>query len=219
MGFKRPQMLDTIIDRLRARVAYAAVYGVVLALELRGLALASAGQSDLTLPLPLKIAICAVFSWMCWEILWKVYQDGFRKAESALEGIVFSLLVAVICICFTVVQIASFVMQMYAGHGILEKPDYWEMGFYATLFLVFACGFDLGVRLFKRCPRRKLKWTDRIAALGISLLFASRFGMHFGSRHTRIVLKGVGCGALAIGMAAMSVGVLQAMLRKRAESH
>jgi hypothetical protein len=208
----------TIVGKVQARVICMLAYGVICALELRGLALVAAGQSALTLPLSMKIALFAVFLWSCWQIVWAVYKTEYQKTEYALDGIVLLIVTSIIGICFTVVQVAYLIMQMYAGHGILEKPDYPDMALYAFLALSLGGGSLMALRIKKNCPSARIGAADCIAALGFSLLFAAKLGMRFVTGNSAIMLKGVGCVAVMVGLAALAVSVLQAMRRKEPEA-
>jgi hypothetical protein len=210
-------MIETIVGRVRARVLAMAAYGVVCALELRGLVLAAEGQRVLTLPLSMKVMLCAVFLWSCGEIFWAVYKTEYKRTEYVIDGIILLLVTSIVGIFATVVQVASMIMQMYVGHEVLEKPDNWDTAFYAIPVLMVGAGFLLIPRIRKIQPRAKIRTADLIAWLGIFLLFVTRIGMHFGTTHSSIVLKGLGCGALVVGMVAMVVGVVQAKGQKELE--
>lgn len=210
-------MIETIVGKVRTRVLATAAYGVVCALELRGLVLAAEGQSTLTLPYSMRVLLCAVFIWSCGEIFWAVYKTGYKRTEYVIDGIVLLLVTSIVGICFTAVQVASMIMQMYAGHEVLEKPDNWAMAFYAFMALMLGGGFLLIPRIPKFRLKARIRTTDQIAALGLFILFLTRIGMHFGTTHSAFVLKGVGCAALAVGMVAMVVGVVRAPERKKLE--
>jgi uncharacterized membrane protein len=211
-------MIETIVGRVKTRVLAMAAYGVVFALELRGLVLAAEGQRALTLPLFMKVMLCAVFFWSCGEIFWAVYKTEYKRTEYVFDGIILLLVTSVVGICFTVVQVASLIMQMYAGHEVLEKPDNWAMAFYALTALMLGGGFLLMLWIRKIRLRANKRTADLVAWLGALLLIVTRIGMRFGTTHSAIILKGVGCGALAVGMIAMIVGVVQARHSKELEA-
>jgi hypothetical protein len=165
----------------------------------------------------MRVLLCAVFFWSCGEIFWAVYKTEYQRTEYLIDGIVLLLVTSIVGICFTVLQVASMIMQMYAGHEVLEKPDNWATAFYAFPVLVVGGGFLLIPRLYKTRLRARIRTADQVAWLGILLLFVTRIGMRFGTTHSAIVLKGVGCAALVVGMVAMVVGVVQARHRKELE--
>ena len=210
-------MISEIVGRVRARVLAMAAYGVVCALELRGLVLAAEGQRVLTLPLSMKVMLCAVFLWSCGEIFWAVYKTEYKRTEYVIDGIVLLLVTSIVGIFATVVQVASMIMQMYVGHQVLEKPDNWQTAFYAIPVLMVGAGFLLILRIRKIRLRARKRTADLVAWLGIFLLFLTRIGMHFSTTRSAFVLKGVGCGALVVGMVAMVVGVVKAKGLKELE--
>jgi hypothetical protein len=114
-----------------------------------------------------------------------------RIALTAWYGI-FCILKAKVCI------------SVHSGRGIIEHLPYWEIAFYACIALgcwsVFASN--------------NWKTSDRIAALLYGVPFATRILGNFVKENGTILLNDIGCVAVAIGLVAMIVGLVDACSRK-----
>jgi len=58
---------------------------------------------------------------------------------------------------------------------------------------------------------------DRIAALMLAILLATKIAMHFAAGHAAIALKGIGCIAISIGMIEIFLGLLNVMSPDQSE--
>jgi hypothetical protein len=171
------------------------LYGMLCAIEVRGFLLARSGQSLLDIPPYWKFAFAVICVWFCWEVFNKEYEtSGLIVAlfKAGFDGAWF-------------IGLPKMLPDM-TGHKILEPPPSWQVALYAILVVVLIMVFYKD----KLGSKTRLAMNDRIAALMLALLFATKIGMAFVSGHDAIILKGIGCIAISIGMIEMFLGLLNA---------
>lgn len=197
-------MLEAKIAGIQGRIAATVLYGMVCALEIRGLMAVLAGKSILDLPLYWEIAFAAFCLWFCWEI--------FRK-EYKKSGPVLALLAVLISSFSHLAPIGRLLRDNFVKHKVLDPPSDAMMLVYAGLVCLSVWMF------FRRNPANGIHLTtnDRYAILLLAVLVATKMGMRFASGHNAILLKEAGCAAVLIGAIVMILSVLNALSPEQSE--
>jgi len=201
---------EPLIHGFRGRIAFTVLYGIVCALEFRGLQLALAGQYVLTLPSSWKFTLWGIGLWLCWEVVRCIYKTSYQRTEYVIDGIILLIVTSLIAIVLSISQAFEMLRVFYAETKIVEKTGFLQMTYYAVFALI--CGFPFFVKT-KRIKSQLLN-SDRFALLMISFLFLSRISMNFATLHQAIVLKEMTCLAVACGLIAMIVGLFQVERRE-----
>jgi hypothetical protein len=190
-------MAERKIGGIQGRIGVTGLYAMLCALEIRGLILIHAGKNVLDLPNSWKIA----FGAFCFWWLWEVFRTKDKKSGHAI---------AIFTTIFDGFGLFGFVRSFpswMVGHKILEAPSSGETVFYAFVIAVI-----LLVAFYHKPGKAPgLGINDRIAALMLAVLFATKIGMRYLAGHDAIVLKQVGCYAIALGTILMLLGLLNAL--------
>jgi peptidoglycan/LPS O-acetylase OafA/YrhL len=191
------------IDRIEVRSATTFLYVAVCALEIRGYLLARAGQTALDVPRSWVILAWAFWIWFCWAI----FKREYKKNEGIVPAIGRTVLDGVVAVA----GIRKIVMG-WIGSKILNPPDTFRITCYAVAVVFFV------VLLYwpgKNGDRPN--WSDRFAGLMAAAYFATRVAMGVTAPHDALLIKGIGCAALAVGAILMVLGLLNALSPEMSE--
>jgi hypothetical protein len=195
-------MPEQRIGGIKGRLVITVLYAILCVLEIRGYLFVRAGKSVLEIPFFWKVAFGAFGLWFCWEI----FKQKYKK--SGLFTALFASIWDWIWLYGAYKSLLGF-----AGYKILEPTPVWQMAIYAILIAF------LGTVVYtaKLGSKILLQINDRIAALMLVVLLATKIGMRFVAGHDAILLKGAGCIAISIGMIEMFLGLLNAMSPEESE--
>jgi hypothetical protein len=142
------------------------------------------------------VAFGAFCLWYCWQI----FNQKYKKS-----GLFIALFTSTLdwIWCFGAYKS----LLHFAGYKILEPPPLWLMAIYAALIALLGWLIYTG----KLGTKIRLGINDRVAALMLVVLLATKIGMYFVAGHNSIVLLGAGCTAVSIGMIEMLFGLLNTL--------